>query len=349
MDPEDRETGGDVTDGMAGARHGSAAAGVVEPGPGGRPLSVGLTMLAVVVAVVSMTTGGAMAVSGLFGYAFGPWRSPEALSPGLIGAAMLGVVPALFTLGRARAWEEARTLVLPVVVVLVGTFAVSLLNGGDLHVARGGSVVLVLFSIGWVGVLGVLALCAVVTLALQYVRPAGPPGARVAPLPGWTKPFLAVLGAGWLGAGAGLLGMPGFWGQFVPWSTSRADAQGLGVWALAMGIGVLGSLAEDDLARSRPALLAVPGVAAVAAVVLAANASAVDWASGGAFSLVSLLAGLMSTGLIGRWLLARQETSKSAAPEAGSGSGSGPAAPGSESGSGSGPVAPGAGSGSRPL
>ncbi|MFF9913910.1 hypothetical protein [Streptomyces sp. NPDC013457] len=271
----------------------------------GRELSPGVAMLASVVAVVSLMVGALLALASAAGRAAGAWTSPEALSPGLVGAAMLGVAPALFTVGRARVWEEARTLVLPLVVVLVGLFTVSLLNGEALWVAKGGSLFLVLFSLGWVATLGVLAVAAVLCLALQYRRPVHGPPERIVPLPGWSKPPLAVLGSGWAGIGAGLLAMPGFWSGFVPWTVNRADAQGLGVWALALGAGVLGSLAEDDLSRLRPALLAVPSVALASLVVLAVHAPDVDWASGPGLSLLALLSGLLVTGMTGRLLWVR--------------------------------------------
>ncbi|MFG2377780.1 hypothetical protein ACGFY9_40775 [Streptomyces sp. NPDC048504] len=51
---------------------------------------------------------------------------------------------------------------------------------------------------------------------------------------------------------------PGFWADFVPWTVNRVDAQALGVWALTLGVGVLGALAEDDLDRTRPVLRALP-------------------------------------------------------------------------------------------
>ncbi|WP_151773704.1 hypothetical protein [Streptomyces abyssomicinicus] len=57
-----------------------------------------------------------------------------------------------------------------------------------------------------------------------------------------------MLGSSWSGVGAGLLSLPGYWGGFVPWEMNRADAQARGVWASALGVGVLGILAEDDLA-----------------------------------------------------------------------------------------------------
>ncbi|MFE6715562.1 hypothetical protein [Streptomyces sp. NPDC057695] len=284
-----------------------------------KELSPGIVVLSAVVGGVSLTTGALLAVTSLFGYAAGAWVSPEALSPGLIGAAMAGVAPALLTLGRARAWEEVRSLVLPLVIVLVGLFAVSLLNGGSLRAIEGGPLFLALFSLGWVAVLGLLALGAVGCLAAQYRRPSaspagptdGPAGAASrppgVPLPGWSKPPLAVVGSGWLGIGAGLLAFPGFWGALVPWTVNRADAQGLGVWAVALGVGVLAALAEDDLTRVRPALRAVPLIALAAAVVLAVHFRSVDWASGPGVSLVALVTGLLTTGVAGHWLLSRAD------------------------------------------
>ncbi|MEU9504154.1 hypothetical protein [Streptomyces sp. NPDC048196] len=271
----------------------------------GRALTVGVTMLAYTVGVLSVLVGALLAVAGLTGQVFSAWKSAGPLSPALVGAAMAGVAPGLFGVGRARVWEEVRTLVLPLAVVLVGLFAVSLLNAGRLQAAAGGPVVLVLFSLGWVAVLGVLAVCALAALVRQYLKPARPPAARRAPLPGWSKPFLAVLGSAWFGIGTGLLVEPRFWADFVPWAVNRPDAQALGVWGAALGVGVLGALAEDDLTRTRPALLALPGIALALAVVLGVRASEVDWSSGGALSLVTMVAGLLVAGTVGHRLLAR--------------------------------------------
>ncbi|MFF3419276.1 hypothetical protein ACFYW9_32025 [Streptomyces sp. NPDC002698] len=272
---------------------------------GGRPLTAGVAMLATAVAVVGVLVGGLLAAVALTGHVFGAWRSPESLTPGLIGAAMLGTAPGLFAVSRARAWHEVRSLVHPLAVVLVGLFTVSLLNAGQLYIARGGSIVPVLFSLGWLFVLGALCVCALIGLVLQYLTPGRPLGPRGAPLPGWSKPALAVLGSAWLGIGTGLLVRPGFWADFVPWSVDRPDAQALGVWALALGVGVLGALAEDDLGRTGPALIALPGTAGAVTVVLACRAAAVDWSSGPALCLVPMVAGLLLAGLSGRVLLAR--------------------------------------------
>ncbi|MFF3448775.1 hypothetical protein ACFYXJ_16770 [Streptomyces sp. NPDC002667] len=277
---------------------------------GGRPLTAGVAMLATAVAVVSVLVGGLLAAVALTGHAFGAWRSPESLTPGLIGAAMLGTAPGLFAVNRARAWHEARSLVHPLAVVLIGLFTVSLLDAGQLYMARGGSIVPGLFSLGWLFVLGTLCVCALIALARQYLAPGRPPGPSGAPLPGWSKPALAVLGSAWLGIGTGLLVRPGFWAGFVPWSVDRLDARALGVWALALGVGVLGALAEDDLGRTGPALIALPGTAAALTVVLVCRASAVDWSSGPALCLVAMVAGLLLAGLSGRVLLARSSAAE---------------------------------------
>ena len=114
----------------------------------GRELSPAVVILSGVVGGISLTVGALLAVTSVAGHAAGAWVSPEALSPGLVGAAMAGVAPALFTIGRARVWEEARSLVLPLVIVLVGLFAVSLMNGGTLQAVHGGPLFLALFSLG---------------------------------------------------------------------------------------------------------------------------------------------------------------------------------------------------------
>lgn len=193
---------------------------------------------------------------------------------------MLGTAPVLFAGGRTRHWEEVRTLLHPLAVVLIGLFTVALLNAGGLYIAEGGPVLSVLFSLGRIFVLGLFCVRAVIAPALQHRVATQQRSTAAAPLPAWSKPPLAVLGSARLGIGTGLLVRPGFWADFVPWHTDRLDAQALGVWALALGVGVLDARAEDDLTRTRPALLALPGIAATMTVVLAARAAHVDWASG---------------------------------------------------------------------
>lgn len=271
--------------------------------PPGRPLSAGVALLAVAVAVINLLVGGVLTVVALTGDVLGAWPSPEPLTPGLVGAGMLGTAPALFAVARATTWQEARTLVVPLAVVLTGLFAVSLLNTPRLYIGHGGPIVSVLFSLGWLLTLGLLCVAAAVSLAGQALTRSGPAVPRTTPLPGWAKPPLAVLGSSWLGIGTGLLVRPGFWADFVPWHTNRVDAQALGVWALALGVGVLGSLAEDDLDRTRAALLSLPCTALAMAVVLAARAPHVDWSSGPGLSLAAMVAGLLAAGASGHFLV----------------------------------------------
>ncbi|MFD9465664.1 hypothetical protein [Streptomyces sp. NPDC060027] len=99
---------------VEGTRDVSVSAAGPAAGPlasGGRPLTPGMAMLATAVAVVSVLVGGLLAAVALTGHVFGAWSSPESLTPGLIGAAMLGTAPGLFAVARARSWHEVRTLV----------------------------------------------------------------------------------------------------------------------------------------------------------------------------------------------------------------------------------------------
>jgi hypothetical protein len=101
-----------------------------------------------------------------------------------------------------------------------------------------------------------------------------------------------------------LLSRPGFWAPFVPWSVTRLDAQALGIWAGALGVGVLGTLAEDDLARVRPALRSSGATALALGLVLAAHPGGVHWTGGPAFSLLTMVAGLLVCSVAGHRILA---------------------------------------------
>ena len=81
-----------------------------------------------------------------------------------------------------------------------------------------------LFSLGWVFTLGLLAVAALALLTWQHLTPGAPLAVRAAPLPGWSKPLLAVLCSAWLGIGAGLLTRPGFWHFLPPSGTPRNHA-----------------------------------------------------------------------------------------------------------------------------
>ncbi len=261
-------------------------------------------MFASTVAIISILTGIVLVGTSLAGHAFGAWTSPSPVTPGVIGAAMLGVAPGLLAVGRAGAWEQVRTLVWPLATVVAGMFVLCLVDHRELQIVRGGPILAVFFSLGWVGVFAVLSLCLLACLPRQFAQPTGVAASPRVGLPAWTKPALALLGSSWFGIGVGLLFRPGFWARFVPWSVTGLDAQALGIWSLALGVGVLGTLAEDDLARARPALLSSGATALALGLVLAAHPGGVRWSGGPAFSLLTMVAGLLVSSVAGRRILA---------------------------------------------
>ncbi|MFT4265305.1 MAG: hypothetical protein QM572_18140 [Nocardioides sp.] len=269
---------------------------------GGRDMAPGTGTLAFAIAAIGGVVGLLLLVVSFTSWRFGAWIPREQLTTGLVGAAMAGVAPGLLRVNAMFLWEETRSLFWPVAVAVPGLFAVSAIHQSDLALHGGADGLATLFSLGWLLVLLGLSVFVLIAFVQQMLEPALPPDPAVAPLPGWAKPLLALLGSAWLGAGMGLLLGPSFWGRFVPWRVSTLDAQALGVWSLALGVGVLGALAEDDLARVRPALTAVVGAGVALAVVLLGHAGVVDWSSIGGIALVVLVGGLLATGAVGTLL-----------------------------------------------
>ncbi|REE97524.1 hypothetical protein DFJ69_2997 [Thermomonospora umbrina] len=274
----------------------------------GREMVPVVVVLALAVGAIGLVAGAVLVVASLAGWSFGAWDSATTVTPGVVGAAMVRVAPGLFAVGAgAGTWEEARALVWPLVVVVGGQAAVNVVEWRSLVVVEGGPVLAFFFSLGWFAVFAVLAIVAVAAVIGQYAEPTGPDLERRAPLPAWSKPPIAVLGSAWFGIGSGLLVLPGYWSAFVPWTVNRMDARSLGLWAVALGVALLGALAEDDLHRIRPALTVAVALPVALAVVLAAHADEVRWGTGPALALVAMTVGLLLSGTIGRLLARRSD------------------------------------------
>ncbi|MCZ0991352.1 hypothetical protein O1M54_47995 [Streptomyces diastatochromogenes] len=272
-----------------------------EPEPG-RPLSAGVALLATAVAVINLLVGGTLTTVALTGHVLGAWSSPDPLSPGLIGAGMLGAAPALFGLARTRTWEQARTLVLPLTVVLAGLFAVSLLNAGRLYIARGGPIVSVLFSLGWLFVLGLL--CVGRRSASPGNSSAGPGRRSRAPLrcpAGRSRPSPCSARPGWASEpgccsapASGRTSCPGTRTGWTPKpSASGPSRSGWACWAPHRGRPGPHPPRPAVPARHGPRHDARPG----------GPCPHVDWSSGPGLGLVAMVAGLLAAGASGRLLL----------------------------------------------
>ncbi|GAB3657488.1 hypothetical protein GCM10027589_17590 [Actinocorallia lasiicapitis] len=265
----------------------------------GRPLSGFLGLLAGGLGLMGLGVGAVLVAASVFGWTFGAWEAAATVTTGLVGALLLGVAPGLFVVMDADLWEESRILIWPMIFVVVAQTAVNVLERGSLTVVTGGAILAFLFSLGWFVVFAGLAVAALLGVVRQYGRPRGAAPASRAPLPGWSRPPVAILGSAWLGLGAGLLVLPGYWGAFVPWETSRIDARTLGVVCAALGIALLTALAENDLDRVRSGLPAAAAIPVAAGIVLACHPSDVHWSSGPALALIALLAGTFATGVSG--------------------------------------------------
>lgn len=225
------------------------------------------------------------------------WGFASPLGAALFGACLLGAVPLVASASIQPTWEQARIGFLPAVVLVLGLAAVSVSYRDELTFS--GGIVPVFMALAWLAFMVVLSAVLLVGLVAQLREPAFPL-ARTTPIPRWSVPLVALLGAAYFGLGLGLLIEPSFWGAQVPFEVSVLDARALGVWAMTIGATMLGALAEDDLDRAGPGLLGVTSIGLLAVVAVLWRHGDVDWSAGIVTLLfVVLIAALPATGLIG--------------------------------------------------
>lgn len=226
----------------------------------------------------------------------------------VIGAGFLGAVPMLLFSATRTLWEQLRVPALAGAAVVTGLTVVTVLDIDHTSATSGEltSPAFLLAAAWLIGVSG-LTLGFVVTLVLQATEPALPLP-RTAPLPRPVLPLVALEGTALLGLGFALLVEPSFWVPLLPWQAEVLDGRMLGAWALALGLALLGALAEDDLARLRGGLLGVGGIGLLALAGLAATRSEVAWQGWSGGLAVVLLGGLAATGVVGLLLERRSRS-----------------------------------------
>lgn len=264
----------------------------------GRALAPTTSAYLLFVTLVLVVTGPALAISSFLDHRVSAWVVASPVTLALVGGAFTAIIPALVSTSTAALWENARVLALPVVIVVWGLLAVTVVG----VVWRGDAASRAWYLVMWLVGLGALALGSVPVLVAQFREPRLDL-ARILPLPAWTKPPIAVLGSGHLGLGVGLLGAPEFWGRRIPWDTNLVDARVLGVWCLGLGVGLLGALAEDDLLRLRGGMRIMLGVGIAELAALAIFADEIDgwrWDTGAALALAG---GLVATGVVGQLIV----------------------------------------------
>ncbi|MGZ6733507.1 MAG: hypothetical protein ACXVDH_02600 [Nocardioides sp.] len=263
---------------------------------------LGLTAAAAAFIGLIAFVGGLMAGGRLTWFS---WTIESPVTAALLGAGFIGAVPMLLHCVTRVLWEEIRVPVIAVASVLTLMTVVTIGDIGRTGITTG-SIMDPAFLLGAAWLLGVggLTLGTLAALCLQLFEPALPLG-RLAALPRWTLPLIALEGTGLAGLGFGLLATPGFWAQQMPWPMNAIDARMIGAWCLALGVALLAALVEDDLVRVRGGLLGVTGIGTLALVALAVRHRQVDWSGWAAWSGLALIAGMTATGFVGGMLARR--------------------------------------------
>ena len=231
-----------------------------------------------------------------------PW-STTPLTAATLGGAYAGAIALCALAVRAPDWPSLRAVVPSVALVTAGVLVASVLGHDELRLG-GGPVVAFVASWIWLAVNGALVLavargvtvqlrrCAGAGLTRLWDRPAGRPA-----MPWPLRVPLLVLGGTLLLTGVGLVVLPGHAGWW-PWPLSPLDARVTGVWALALGVGVLAVDHEADLVNSRPGLAAAAVTATVGLVALARYPVAAGPAAVVYATVLVALAGTSIAGLL---------------------------------------------------
>lgn len=267
---------------------------------GGREQSPGISLYLMLVVLLLVVVGPAMAISSFTSHHISSWQVESPLTLALIGFAFIGILPALVFSSRFRLWEDVRIIYTSVVTIVFGLFGVTVYSGFIANEAPRQNVYMLLWVVG----IAMLAAAAIPALVAQLREPRLDLD-YLAPLPRITVPLIAILGAAHFGLGAALIGGPAFWGELIPWDVNAMDARALGVWCLGLGVGLLFALAENDLFRALGGCRAMIGVGVAQLVAYLTNLGAIDWISWSGGAALALAVGLIATGVIGIALVKR--------------------------------------------
>ena len=224
------------------------------------------------------------------------WTIEPPLTAAFLGAGYAaGCVLVLLSL-RTGHWAAARTGFLTVLVFTLVALAATLLHLDRFHFDAEG---LVPRSAAWIW----LVVYVVVPAAMLAVLPAqgrapGDDPAAPRPLGPVLKGALAAQAAVLLIAGAVLFLVPAG-RESWPWTLTPLTARMVASWLVALGVGAVLALREDDLRRLQPAAVTYAVLGAMQLAALVRFPDTVDWARPAARAYVAVVATVLLTGVAG--------------------------------------------------
>lgn len=227
---------------------------------------------------------------------YSAWTIDSAITAAFIGAAYWAGFFITFVSGLERVWAYARVAIPTVTVFTVCGLLSTIIHDDRFHTDSGRAITQ---AVTWLWLApyfaGLLWLLLVVFLQLR--APGGDPP-RVARLPGWLRAVLAVQGLALLGVGLALFISPldvadAIW----PWKLTPLTGRVVGAWLLALGVGCVSVIIENDWRRSRAAAFTYAVFGALELVVLARYSDDVDFGETRTIVYVIALVSILLVGL----------------------------------------------------
>jgi hypothetical protein len=226
------------------------------------------------------------------------------IKPPLLTAVFLGASYwASFFLGflasRETVWARARIAVPAAFLFTVLTLAATLLHLDRFHFRSSG---LQAASFTWFWMLVYAGVPISLTFVLIYqCRDQAEDPPREQPLPSWLRAAFAVLGTVLFAAGVALFLVPQATGSYWAWALTPLTARAIAAWLVAIGIGAVHVVYENDFVRVRPALVFFALFGALQAVALARYPNDFAWYEPRGWAYLATLATVFGLGVYG-WL-----------------------------------------------
>jgi hypothetical protein len=277
-----------------------------------KPLSTGMRLNLLIGSALPFLAGLSLFVGTSDTADTSAWTIKSGITAATIGAAYWAGFFLTFLASFERTWARARVAV-PAVLVFTTLGLVSTIIDYDRFHTDSGSVGTQLLTWLWLVPYAVGPPLLVGLLVLQLRVPGGDPP-REAPLQGWIRTVLALQAAALIGVGAALFIAPVDVGDAIwPWTLTSLTGRVIAAWLIALGVGVVHVLIENDWSRTRPAAVAYTLFGALEIVVLLRYTDAVDWDGARVWVYLLFLLSTLAMGALG-WRAAGRQAPAQPAP-----------------------------------
>lgn len=233
------------------------------------------------------------------------WTIQPALSAAFLGASYAAGCVLSVLAFRARAWRDARTALITVLVFAVLTLAATLLHLDRFHFAAPG---IVARAAAWVWIIVYVAVPVALSGVVIRQGRAEPAPSVGETLPRWLRGLLALQGVILGVAAVGLYLAPTITARWWPWLLTPLTARMTAAWLAALAVAALLCLREHDVSQVAAPAVAYVVFGVLQLVALLLYGEVVVWGSVALDLYLAALIVAIATGASGLALVVRRRS-----------------------------------------